>query len=153
MKKRILIIGILLLSISGLYSQKLFQPVPYDLFTKGNKSTMTATQNTYKWLPRWEIGLSGVSYELKKGSVPIPLSEICTGISLQCYQDVNNLPFNVWGASLLFLKDTQDAKGFGVGFYGTYNTNNSYIGLVNAGIHYNIMLNKWFADVSLTWQL
>lgn len=150
--KKLLCISILLLTFSGLYSQGLFSPVTKEVFkshqTYPKTTYITATPNKLVWLPRWEIGLTGISYELKKGSTPQPLSAICTGISLQSYKLVNDQPFNVWGASLLLLKDTQNENGFGLGLYGTYNTN--MVGIVNGGFHYDFVVKNVFADVSLT---
>ena len=133
-----------------LSGQGLFKPVPANLFSQ-DKYTLNATVSTSQWIPRIEVGLTGVSYELNSSLNPVPLSAVCFGFSWLHYKNVDNLPFNDFGINVMFLQDTQ-TKGTGIGFYGTYNTglsgNNT---LLNIGTHYDFVLNKEYIDTGLTW--
>jgi hypothetical protein len=151
---KILIIG-LILSGAGLVShaQGLFKPVPKDIFIQKNYDNNGLLSYSKSALPgkiiwRWDVGISGVSYDFKKGSDPVPFSAIATGPSFDYYENNDGIPWNVWGASLFFLKDTKTNEGFGIGLYGKYNTN--MIGIINAGCHYDFAFNKVVADVLLT---
>ena len=134
-------------------AQGLFKPVPKTLFevkkNDANRLTyFTIAPEKGKWITRWDVGISGVSYDFKKGSEPVPFSAFATGLSFEYFENDNGVPWNVWGASLLLLKDTQTNEGFGIGLYGKYNTN--MVGIINAGAHYDFSFKKVVADILLS---
>ena len=132
-------------------AQGLFKPVSPSLFSQDKyvlKAESGATQSA--WLLRLQVGLEGVSYQIKKNVTPIPLDAICYGVGYLHYKNAEGLPFNDFGFNLLLLQNTQ-SQGMGLGVYGTYNTglaNN--LGLLNLGFHYDFNLKGIFIDTGLT---
>jgi hypothetical protein len=146
---------ILLLSIPAFINAQsnLFRPVAKDYFivNQVDDNGLLSYQNSAvkgKWILQWDVALSGVSYGFKKGEDPVPFSAVGTGPSYNYYENLNGEPWNVWGASLLFLKDTKTNNGFGIGLFGKYNTHQ--IGIVSAGAHYDFISNRVLADVLLS---
>lgn len=151
MKKLILLLALMSLVV-GMQAQSIFKPVPKDLFTK--KITLTPTVGTSQsvWIPRLQVGLTGESYELKKGGKVIGLDAVCYGIGMLHYKAVQNVPFNDFGFNLLLLQDIQ-TKGLGLGIYGTYNTGINIGGVdfvLNVGTHYDFTLKEELLDTGLT---
>jgi hypothetical protein len=150
MKKLSLIIIIALIGLSG-FSQGLFNPIPKTwgaiVGTKTNLN-VSATTTNFQFIPRINIGLEGVGFNLKDLSNPVPLSAVCLGMSILHYKDVLGSPFNDYGFALMYLKNTTD-KGMGIGVYFTYNP-----GIVNTvwnvGTHYDWILKTEFIDTGLT---
>jgi hypothetical protein len=153
MKKLITLLFLISLTISA-FSQGLFKPVPANLFvSQTTYSFMTPMAEVPivkgKWIPRLNTGVMGVSWELKKGTKPVPFEAIGFGLGFLYYKNVNGEPFNVWGINALFLTSI-DHTAIGAGLYGMYNTNQ--IGLVNLGFHYDAGLKTFFADTGLTYK-
>ena len=152
---KILILAVILSGI-GLTSNaqiSLTKPIPKDWgklvgTTDNTKLALSTAANlTYQWIPRLNVGIQGVSYDLK-GHTPKTLDAICFGISWLRYKDVDGVPFNDFGINLILLIDTQ-TKGYGLGVYGTYNLIGS-TALVNLGTHYDFSLKTEFIDTGLT---
>lgn len=153
--KNLLLIFLLVIATVTINAQGLFKPVSADLFkvTPSVQYNMSATnivpQIAGKWLLRLNTGVMGISYELKKGSVPVPFSAIMFGIGYLYYENVNDIPFNVWGVNAGLLTNIQNT-GIGLGLFGTYNTN--AVGLLNVGGHYDFSVNKFFIDTGLSFK-
>jgi hypothetical protein len=149
-KKLLMILCLVAIPMAGM-SQSLFKPVPKDLFTVRHLSAPPGAAIVpvqHKWVPRLNTGIMGVSWELKKGTKPVPFEAIGFGLALLQYKEVNGEPFNVWGINALFLTSTNHTA-IGFGLYGLYNTNQ--IGLVNLGIHYDAGVKSVFIDTGLTY--
>lgn len=156
--KRLLILFLFVIFAITINAQGLFKPVPEDLFQPDIQTRITPLMGAVpqvqtiipgKWILRLNTGVMGVSYELKKGSVPVPLSAILFGIGYLYYENVNGTPFNVWGVNAGLLTNTQNA-GLGLGLFGTYNTN--AIGLLNVGGHYDFSVNMFYIDTGLSFK-
>jgi hypothetical protein len=157
--KKLLIICFVILSGTGLNAQNLFKPVGPEIFKgeqQDNRSLglyglpqPAAPELPGKWLLRLNTGVMGVSYELTKGSQPVPFSAIGFGAGYYYFKNVNGEPFNVWGVNALLLTNTNNA-GLGAGVYGVYNTN--AVGLLNLGAHYDFSVNKAFIDTGITFK-
>jgi len=154
MRKLLLFLVFVILTVT-MNSQSLFKPIRSDYFVNKSFSKYTFTlkdtvsEKAGEWFWRLNTGIMGVSYELKKGSKPVPFSFIGFGIGYYYYKNVNGSPFNVWGVNALILADTNH-NGIGAGVYGSYNTNQ--IGLLNLGFHYDASLNSFFIDTGLTFK-
>ena len=153
--KRLLILCLFVIATVTINAQGLLKPISADLFKSPasmrviSPTAEISPQIAGKWLLRLNTGVMGVSYELKKGSVPVPLSAILFGIGYYYYQNINGVPFNVWGVNAGLLTNTQNA-GLGLGLFGTYNTN--AVGLLNVGGHFDFSVSKFFIDTGLSFK-
>jgi hypothetical protein len=117
------------------------------------KSFLTLTLDTLKkskWLIRLNVGILGLSYDVKDFKNPIPFDAILYGVGYLHYKLVNGVPFNDFGVNSGLVQSTQNST-LGIGVFGTYNTglaNN--LGLLNAGTHYDFSFRKLFIDLGLT---
>ena len=154
MKKLLFLFTFVILTIT-INAQFLFKAVNSDYFVNksydSHKALMTniVSEKAGEWILQWDVGLSGVSYELKKGAVPVPFSAICTGVTYKYYRNDNGVPYNTWSAAALILKDTQTNNGFGIGLYGGFNTNK--VGIIKGGFHYDVIRDKFLADIILSY--
>jgi hypothetical protein len=153
--KRLILLFIFVTFVVTLDAQYLFKTLPNDYFKVKVKDQYsmslkeTVSEKAGEWILQWDVGMAGVSYEFKKGAVPVPFSAICTGVTYKYFRNDNGVPYNIWSASALLLKDTQTNNGFGIGLYGGYNTNQ--FGIVKGGFHYDFAINKVLADIILSY--
>jgi hypothetical protein len=153
MKKTILFLIFAFISIAGFSQVSLFKPIP-KVWNEmiGNSNTNVQTLKTSQiaslWVPRLNVGIQGVSYELKSNAKPLTLNAVCFGVGWLHYKDVDNAPFNDFGINVLALVDTQ-TQGFGLGVYGTYNILGSG-SLFNLGTHYDFTMKEELIDTGIS---
>jgi hypothetical protein len=152
MKKTILFLIFAFISIAGFSQIGLFKPIPKawnEMIGNTNVQTLKASQIASLWVPRLNVGIQGVSYEIKKDAKPLTLNAICFGAGWLHYKNIDNAPFNDFGINILALIDTK-TQGFGLGVYGTYNIVGSGA-LFNIGTHYDFTLKEELIDTGVTW--
>jgi hypothetical protein len=151
MKKYLIILFFAFFAVSLNAQINLANPIPKNwgslIGTTTDANVKSFLQNT-KIVPRINIGVIGVSYELNSGKDPQPLSALLFGVSFLHYKNINDVPFNDWGIMPGILKNTQN-KGYGIGIYGTYNLGIQNT-VFNAGTHYDFYFKKEFIDTGLT---
>jgi hypothetical protein len=148
--KKLFMIVILITGFSIANAQvSLTKPIPknWSQLVNTDNNKLATVNSLYKWVPRLNGGIQGLSYDLK-GNEPKTLNAICFGVGWLRYKDVDGVPFNDFGVNLLLLIDTQ-TKGYGLGIYGTYNLIGS-TALVNIGTHYDFNLKTELIDTGLT---
>jgi hypothetical protein len=147
---------ILLITLFGLLASlnaqiNLFNPVPKNWAALSNakaSSNLKVSVTDFQFIPRINIGVEGVGFNLKDLSHPVPMSAVCLGVSILHYKDVSGVPFNDYGFALMYLKNTTD-KGMGIGVYFTYNPGIQNT-IWNVGTHYDWILKTEFIDTGLT---
>jgi hypothetical protein len=145
---------ILMFSSVGLISNAqigLFKPIPKawnEMIGNTNVQNLKVSQIASLWVPRLNVGIQGVSYELKSNAKPLTLNAVCFGVGWLHYKDVDNAPFNDFGINVLALVDTQ-TQGFGLGVYGTYNILGSGA-LFNLGTHYDFTMKEELIDTGIS---
>jgi hypothetical protein len=151
MKKLLLIFILIFIGIAGYSQIGLIKPIPktWDQMIGSTTQGLKVANIASLWVPRLNVGIQGVSYEIKKDAKPLTLNAICFGAGWLHYKNVDNTPFNDFGINILALIDTK-TQGFGLGVYGTYNIVGSGA-LFNIGTHYDFTLKEGLIDTGVTW--
>jgi hypothetical protein len=131
--KRLLLISVLLVIISNTFGQ-FFKPVPRDLFS--NVTADSRAKGSSIWLPRPSATISAVQWNYDKDAKTfnaIAFQSVGLGVGYQHFIEANGVPYNNYGFNALMLLGTDISAAVTC----------TALGIINAGICYNITLRQF----------